>query len=440
MIEDIVKADLCTGCGVCVSESPDTLKMHWNKNGFITPISLLNTDNGAARVCPFNPNPDVAVEDEDKLSTIFLNGATKKDNRIGSFIETYVGYSKEYRETSSSGGIATYIFEELLKRRIVDHLFIVKEVNGTYEYQLFSDFKLINQQSKTRYIPVTLEKLFTEIENIEGKIAVSGVACFIKAIRLKQYYHPWLKEKIPFLIGIICGGLKSKFFTDYLAQKSGIKGEYKKQEYRIKNAQSSASDYEFGAYDTKNEFHQIKMKSVGDMWGSGLFKANACDFCDDVTTELADISLGDAWLHPYSIDGLGNSVIVTRSLLANELIKEGIENNLLFVSELNLDIFKSSQNGSFKHRQLGLKHRITRKKSIVPFKRKKFLENIPLEFRIVQTQRMIVRAQSLRIWTKTSDSCSFEKEIAPFKQRLNKKTKVYHRIQSIKRKLGFKTL
>jgi coenzyme F420 hydrogenase subunit beta len=30
------------------------------------------------------------------------------------------------------------------------------------------------------------------------------------------------------------------------------------------------------------------------MCASGLFKANACDYCDDVTTELVDISLGDA--------------------------------------------------------------------------------------------------------------------------------------------------
>jgi coenzyme F420-reducing hydrogenase beta subunit len=42
------------------------------------------------------------------------------------------------------------------------------------------------------------------------------------------------------------------------------------------------------------------------MWGTGLFKSNACDFCDDVTTELADVSL-DAWI-PYNKDGLGNSV------------------------------------------------------------------------------------------------------------------------------------
>src|SRR5690606_19547467 len=124
---------------------------------------------------------------------------------------------------------ATYVFEKLLKENIVDYLYVVKEVNGSYAYQLFSNFEEIKKISKTRYIPVTLDDFFKAIDSLEGKVAVSGVACFVKAIRLKQYYNPELKTKITFIIGIICGGLKSAFFTDYLAQKSGIKGSYSKQ-------------------------------------------------------------------------------------------------------------------------------------------------------------------------------------------------------------------
>src|SRR5699024_5729330 len=110
-------------------------------------------------------------------------------------------------------------------------------------------------------------------------------------------------------------------------QKSGIKGSYSKQEYRIKDSNSLSSDYSFGAFDNDEDFYQMKMKEVGDMWGTGLFKANACDFCNDVTTELADISLGDAWLDEYKMDGLGNSIIITRSTIANEIIKKGITAN-----------------------------------------------------------------------------------------------------------------
>lgn len=104
------------------------------------------------------------------------------------------------------------------------------------------------------------------------------------------------------------------------------------------------------------------MRSVGDMWGTGLFKANACDFCDDVTTELADISLGDAWLAPYSNDGRGTNVIVTRSRLADEIIQTGMMKGSLVIEEIHPEKFIASQQGSFNHRHDGLLYRINANK------------------------------------------------------------------------------
>lgn len=428
-ISDIVKADLCTGCGICVSEASDSLKMEFNDYGFFVPFQTKDTQTKAARVCPFNPEPEKIVKDEDRLAELFFNDTPDYHKRIGKYINTYVGFSKEYRESSSSGGVTTYIFEELLRKKIVDHLFIVKEVKGSYQYQWFNDVQQIKTISKTRYIPVTLENLFKEIDDKVGKVAVSGVACFVKAIRLKQYYAPQYKEKIPFLIGIICGGLKSRFFTDYLAQKSGIIGPYSKQEYRIKDKNSTASDYSFGAFDGSAKFHKMKMKVVGDMWGTGLFKANACDFCDDVTTELADISLGDAWIYPYYEDGGGTNVIVTRSPLAENLIKEGIRSSDLVVDLLSLNSFLASQQGSFNHRHNGLPVRIEVAKvnnKLVPPKRYEN-ENVTSDFKIVQKQRMRVRAKSLDTWRNHPDARIFEAVMEKSMYWLRFYTKIYHR-------------
>ena len=443
-IKDIVKQELCTGCGVCISESPAALKMQWDELGFLTPQKIGEDINeNAIRVCPFNPYPDEGVKDEDKLANIYLKDAANYDSKIGRFENTYIGYSNEYREVSSSGGIATYIFKKLLEDKIVDHLFIVKEVDGTYKYQFFNQVNDITKISKTRYIPVTLEDLFLKINEVDGKVAVSGVACFIKAIRLKQHYNPELKDKIPFLVGIICGGLKSKFFTDYLAQKAGIDSSYSKQEYRIKDAESTSSNYSFGAFDEKNSFHQMKMSTVGDMWGTGLFKSNACDFCDDVTTELADISLGDAWLEPYNKDGLGNSVIISRSKIADNLIRKGIEYNHLDVKSLSPETLKLSQKGSFNHRNIGMKYRIQSRINmglIIPYKRERLFVNIPYEFKIVQKYRLQVRKYSLIIWKENPNSLFFDSKMQKIKNKLAGITMYYHRIQRLKRILKLKTI
>lgn len=102
------------------------------------------------------------------------------------------------------------------------------------------------------------------------------------------------------------------------------------------------------------------------IWGTGYFKANACDFCDDVTTELADISLGDAWLPEYQNDDNGHNVIITRSKIADDIIQKGIQNKELKVEELPFNRLLLSQKGSFNHRHKGLRYRIVnaRKKGI----------------------------------------------------------------------------
>lgn len=434
-IKDIVKNEICVGCGSCISESKSS-KMIWNKEGFLVPDITSEFSDKAIDLCPFNPKPDSCVANEDVLAEEFISDYKNADNQIGRYTNTYVGYSPEFRLTSSSGGMATYLFKQLLQQKIVDYLFVVKEIGSTYEYQLFNNVDEIKLISKTRYIPVTLENLYRKIDGINGKIAISGVACFIKAIRLKQHYCPELKDKIPFLIGIICGGLKSRSFSDYLSLKSGIKGNYYDAEYRIKDEESTASDYSFGAFDDDRNFHKMKMKTVGDMWGTGLFKSNACDFCDDVTTELADISLGDAWLAPYNSDGLGTNVIVTRSLLADKLIRNGIDKGELYLEQLDIERFKSSQQGSFNHRHDGLKYRIdikTKENRLTPSCRKRFLVNIPFYFKLVQKERMNLRAQSLELWSVTKNAKDFENRINPLKDKLAKTTLIYHRIRKMKR-------
>lgn len=435
IIKNIVNQNLCTGCGMCISESKSSLVMDWDEYGFLVPKrnnTLPTYESNPLRVCPFNPAPEEAIADEDKLSSIYLKEANHFDEKIGYFENTYIGYSHDYRKTSSSGGISTYIFKKLLEERIVEHLFIVKEINGSYQYQLFSNINEITAISKTRYMPVTMEELFLKIDNLNGKIAISGVACFIKSIRLKQYYYPELKEKIPFLIGIICGGLKSVFFTDYLAQKTGIKEKYYNQEYRIKNEKNYSSDYSFGAFDDKNEFHTIKMREVGDMWGTGMFKSNACDFCTDVLTELADISLGDAWLEEYLTEGLGNSIIITRSKLADTLIKNGIAKQQLHATVVPKEAIIKSQRGSFNHRQDALKFRVLIRKmqrSIVPHVRDRVFKTISFPYKIVQLQRLVTRKMSLEIWRKKNNADSFEKDMKPYLKTLSVLTRIYHKFK-----------
>lgn len=445
VINSVVKNELCIGCGLCVYKCPsNALEMQWNEFGFLVPELAGNCDsNGEClTVCPFNPFPEKEVNTENELAELFLKNVIQYHPKIGKFTGLYAGYTKEFRLTSSSGGIATYIFYELLERGIVDHIFAVQGADkpGThYEYSIISIKEDLTIASKTKYFPVTLGTVMPKIHELKGKVAIVGVACFIKAIRLVQHREPALIEKIPFLAGIICGGIKSRFFTEYLADKAGVDiNNVEKPQFRIKDYKSTAGDYSFGCLDknTKKE-NIIKMRTVGDMWGTGMFKNNACDFCDDVTTELADISLGDAWLNPYHKDGKGANVIVTRSKLANEIIQKGIKEGKLIIESLSKNRFLASQQGSFNHRHNGLSFRIKqaqKKNKTIPPKRFGN-EKTTIDFRIVQRQRMKVRQKSLEIWVESHNALVFDAKIKKSLKQLRLATKVYHYKRAIQQRV-----
>lgn len=443
VFDSVVKQDMCIGCGACLySSSNDNLVMSWNKEGFLNPTSETpeNESEESLKVCPFNPFPDKEVRTENEIAKIFLNDAPNRHLRVGHYYSTYVGYSNKYRLTSSSGGMATYLIDQLLNKNIVDAVVTVKEGKDSfYEYSVIRSTDELISTSETKYYPVTLGTVINQLKTSNERFAIVGIACFIKSVRLLQFYHPELKEKIKFTIGIICGGVKSKFFAEYLADKSGVSSnQFSKPQFRIKDHNSSASDYSFGCKDTKGELHTIKMKKVGDMWGSGMFKNNACDFCDDVTTELADISLGDAWLNPYNQDGKGTNVMVTRSKLAEKLINDGIINKELSVDPLDFNQFLSSQQGSFNHRHLALGYRIklAKKKGLTIPPKRHDKESISLDFKLVQKQRMVIRKQSLVQWPIAKSSAEFDQAMLKSKDKLQRRTRLYHYIRAIKRRVG----
>lgn len=431
VVNTIVKNDLCIGCGLCTYKNEDKLEMRWNETGFFVPeFKSDNFElNADLAVCPFNPNPEKQVRTENEIADIFLQDATNHHPKIGRYSDIYVGYADEFRKEASSGGVASFVFAALLKSGQVDHVISVKGgANDHYEYSISSNLEELLESSKTKYYPVTLATILPEIDKLPGTIAVSGVACFIKAIRLSQHYHPELKSKIKFLVGIICGGIKSSFFAEYLASKIGVdKDDFVTPQFRIKDEQSTANDYSFGCTEkSTNVKKQLKMNRVGDMWGTGLFKANACDFCDDVTTELADISVGDAWLQPYVKDGKGTSVVVVRSKKAKELLDKAISEERVQLEKLPLVKFLHSQKGSFNHRQQAQPFRIKiaeKKGQLVPPKRN-VSETISFPSKMVQVIRRKIRSKSLITWKKKPIAEQFDTKMRPLLNALKLANKV----------------
>lgn len=444
MIKAVVENDMCIGCGMCAAQcKTGAINMKMNDFGFYNANfdDLYEVDENAIKVCPFNPKPDDKVKTENEISELFLTQANNQHDKIGRYINTYAGYSVEHRLTSSSGGIATYTLTELMRRGEVQHVISVKNGQATkhYQYTIISSIDELADAAKTKYYPVTLADVLKDIAKLNGKVAIVGVACFVKAIRLAQVYDPSFNDKVGFIIGIICGGVKSAFFAEYLASKTGVSvKDFSQPEFRIKDHNSTAADYAYGCLDKNNNQKTIKMRNVGDMWGTGLFKANACDYCDDVTTELADLSVGDAWLEPYVRDGRGHNVLVTRSLLADDIIKSGFINGALVIEELSENMFLASQQGSYNHRHDGLLYRIKHGRTdsrVIPPKRFNTKLISPL-LMLIQSMRMNSRRKSLEVWKEEKSASMFDARMKKHLYLLRLFTRFNHYQRAILRRVN----
>lgn len=395
--KDIVRSDLCIGCGSCAGGAARTdTRMKFDAQGFIKPEGPADwyeqPSEIFSRTCPFSP----AAPKEDQLMEELFPDALQGNAATGRFEDAYVGHvsEDEFRTRGSSGGMVSWVAAELLRKGLIDGVAHVipssdPQKEGDYFHYTISRTEAeIAGGAKSRYYPIELSKILQTIRDVPGRYAVVGIPCFIKAVQLLRKADPLFRERIRFTLGLFCGHMKSARFVESFAWQMKMPvEEIQAVEFRHKYPERPA--YIYNAMLTMKDGRTVnrdwKDLADGD-WGAGYFMNPACNFCDDVVAETADVSFGDAWVEPYAADGRGTNVVIVRSPVAAKAIAEGIASGRLALQNVDAEFVERTQTSGLRMRREGLAYRLTwAKKGVRPVKR------VAPDNRLPQTRKLVYR-------------------------------------------------
>jgi len=367
-VRAVVTSDVCVGCGACGSLDDGRLPIEWTGDRYVSGADRVEaTPDWADRVCPFS---DHAL-DEDALGAALFPEA-RPHPEIGRHLKTSVGWSNDPtdRLEGSSGGLATWLLRRLLEDGVVDAVAHVKPQrpgeNGgrLFAYGLSGSVEELRAGSKSHYYPVEISGVVDAIRARPGRYAIVAVPCVAKALRLLMQEDAVLAERLAFVVGITCGHMKSAAFAQALAWQVGIDPDaIESVDFRHKLPDRPANAYgarivgrtpDGGQADVVLPMPEAFVRD----WGVGWFRLNACEFCDDVLAEVADVSFGDAWLPEYVRDWKGANIVVPREPRTLAILEAAKARGEIVLDPTSADRVAESQRAGLRHRREGLAYRL----------------------------------------------------------------------------------
>lgn len=379
----------------------------WNRYGQLEPEGgwTQRPTPTFSRICPFSPD----AADEDEIASDHFPEARGRDPQIGRFEAAYVGHAAEqaFRRDGSSGGMVSWVAAELLGKGLIDGVAHVAPTDPTrngrfFNYRVSRTLADLQAGARSRYYPVELSGVLDEIRAVPGRYAVVGVPCFIKAVQLLRRQDTVLRERIVFTLGLFCGHMKSARLVDSFAWQLGAPIEQVRAvEYRRKDPDRPANWYTAhltltdGSARWQDWWHLVD----GD-WGAGFFQSNACNYCDDVVGETADIAFGDAWVEPYSSDGRGTNVVIVRNPQVHALIAAAMDEERLSLAAVDAAFIADTQAAGFRQRREGLAYRLRTNPPKLPLRKRVIpgAGTLPVRRKLVYRSRRLISAASHRVF------------------------------------------
>lgn len=326
-VKSIVTHQLCTGCGTCSSICPNKAILMLKDaatSRFVPRIVESNCTNCSLclDVCPGLSFDIIEQSKGLKGENVLVN------DQIGRYLNCYIGCSNDrsIRFQCSTGGIVTSLLSFIIKERLVDQVVVTKMNKSNPlepEIVILSKEVDVLSSSGSKYITAPVNIALREILTKPGRYAVVGLPCHIAGLRKAEHANPVLRERIKLHIGLFCGGCMSPQGTEFILEKLGVsKDDVAEVSYRGNGWPGSMNIRTHSGKQYVLPYPDY-MKALGF-----IFTPYRCNLCYDGANELADISVGDAWLS-WVQDKIGSSIVIVRTPDGLEVIRQAIGKNII---------------------------------------------------------------------------------------------------------------
>lgn len=365
-IKKTIKADLCTGCGICEGACPTCAISTIVKKGNFRPKINAKKCINCGRCVKACPGLGVDLVG---LANKYQSDTANYNKMVGRYEKCFTGYSNDYevRYHSASGGMVSQFLIWLLENGKIDGAIVTKfDHDNPLLVKTFiatTREEIISARS-SKYAPVTLNRVAQDIKAASGsRYVVVGLPCHIQGMRKLMEIDKNLRDKVIGLFGIYCSCGRTFYLTEYVFKERGIqKNKITYFQYRdegclgkmvVKVPQKEANTIRVINNNSESVLYKkdVVYKEHYQSYYHPLrsfFIPRRCLFCIDHYAELADVCFGDIHIKPYSDDKVGvNSIIVKNKRWLN-LLEECSASGVVHLDDVSFQTISDSQRMSFK--------------------------------------------------------------------------------------------
>ena len=319
-VERIYASGLCMQCGTCAAVCPrDAIALKWDlRVGYRLHVDAAKSkcdDCGmCTAVCP--------AEGLDFSADAWWrerNGDAPTADFLGPWRRLAFGWAaaESTRYAGASGGVATAILQGALAGGVIDAALVVamdpdnplatKPVLATTA----DEFAACRG---SKYNVAVTNVLLKRVLHEPGRYALVGLPCHIQGLRKAQHSFPRLRERVVLALGIFCGRTAQPRATEVAVRRAGIDpGELVSVSYR-------GPDWPGGLrlVTRSGAVHEFPYPDYMDRYVDA-YTPPRCRLCPDGLAELADISVGDAWLERF-FGSPGVSGLIARTEAGEQLL------------------------------------------------------------------------------------------------------------------------